>query len=219
MPFNIEEFRSQVAHGNGLLKGNRFIVRMNVPKILSGKNVGRLPISTIETRKNRGAVLPQYNVGGDLTSKAANDMMEFHAEKINMPGIALQTSDMRRFGVGNIEKTAWGVILPDLDVTFTIDQNTHVWNFYREWMNSIYKFDISNGTEFEMNYKNDYITNISIFVYAESRPQKHVMRINYWDAYPVSMSDLPLDWGVEELLRLNIKFNYLSWNISDGMED
>jgi hypothetical protein len=184
MPFSISEFKSNIASQGGLLKNNRFAVRITPP---------------ISVQSSSGFNVSRY--------------VEFFADSANIPGISLQTAEVRRQGVGNIEKLAWGASFTDLELSFFVDQKTGLWSFFKTWMESIYAFDVSNGTLHELNYKENYATTISLFVYNEISQKAPILIIDFQDAFPIAMPDIPLNWGSQELIKLNIRFNYRSWNV------
>lgn len=190
MVFNVNEFKSNVAANGGLLKNNRFAVLISKPNKLDAKF-------------------------GDLTE------LRFYAESASVPGIALQTAEQRRQGVGNLEKTPWGAAFTDVSITFRIDQQTKTWNFFQAWMGLIYNYDVAMragqpDTEFELEYKDDYVSLISIFVYNEiDRGSAPIMTIDLYDAFPVSISDMQMSWGNSDIMRLNVTFNFRSWSLRE----
>ena len=189
MAFNISEFKTNIAKGGGLLKNNKFLVLVPTPRILQGKSIDNIPTSS------------------------TNDILRFHAEKASIPGIALQASEMRRQGIGNLEKTPFGAAFTDCDVSFTIDQKSTVWNFFQSWMDGIYNFNLKIGNGlYELAYKNEYCTTLTLYVYNEIHPQTPVIQIELIDAFPVSISDIPLQWSGGEHITLNVRFNFRSWN-------
>jgi hypothetical protein len=188
MTFNINEFKAQTAVNGGFLKNNRYAVLISKPNILP---------STFT----------------DLTA------LRFYAETATIPGIALQTAELRRQGIGNLEKTPWGAAFTDITISFRIDQKTKVWNFFQVWMNKIYNFNMDSeggraGTLFEMNYKDDYSTAMSLFVYNEIGSGKEpVITIDFVDIFPVSISDMQMNWGGADIMKLNVNFNFRSWHL------
>lgn len=189
MAFSVSEFKSNIAKGGGLLKNNKFLVLVPIPSILRGKSVGG--ISTEETYK----------------------ILRFYAERASIPGIALQASEMRRQGIGNLEKMPFSAAFTDCDVTFRIDQRSTVWNFFQTWMDSIYNFNLKTGNGlYELAYKNEYCTTLTLYVYNEIAPQTPIIQIELIDAFPVSISDIPLQWSGGENITLNVRFNFRSWN-------
>jgi len=188
MPFSIDDFKANIGRNGGLLKNNRFLVRIPTPTILTGRSVGG--VNTAQTGR----------------------ILEYYAESVSVPGISLQTSELRRQGIGNLEKAPFGAAFTDCNVTFRIDQKSQVWNLFQAWIDTIYNYNMSRGTYFELAYKDEYATTLTIFVYNEVTPKYPTMIVDLVDAFPVSISDLSLNWGSSEHIRLNVRFNFLSWN-------
>lgn len=197
MAFNINEFKSYIGANGGLLKNNRFAVLVTPPAVLGGT--------------------------GFTDARA----LQFYAETASVPGIALQSAELRRQGIGNLEKAPWGAAFTDFNVSFRIDQKTKVWNFFQTWMNKIYDFEVATAgaprkdgspeTYFELEYKDRYVTDMSVFVYNESG--KLLITIDFVDAFPVSISDMQLNWGAADIMKLNVTFNFLSWRLRGGDAD
>ena len=190
MVFNINEFKSNIAVNGGLLKNNRFAVLISKPNCL--------PASF-----------------SDLNSLA------FYAESASVPGMALQSAEMRREGIGNLEKTPWGAAFTDINISFRIDQKTKVWNFFQVWMNKIYDFDISMENRarsyYEMEYKDNYATMMTIFVYNEiDSGAAPIISIDLYDAFPISISDMQMNWGGADIMKLNVTFNFKSWSLRES---
>lgn len=188
MAFNIAQFKANIASGGGLLKKNKFLVQLNPPPAILGRSVAGINMFSI----NRG--------------------LEFYAESASIPGISLQTSDIRRQGVGNIEKAVYGASITDIDIRFTVDQYSDNFKFFQSWMDTIYNYNASSGTEYELEYKDAYCTTITILVFNEVTPYQPIMILDLYDAFPVSISDVGLDWGASDLMKLNVRFNFLTWN-------
>jgi hypothetical protein len=188
MPFSIDDFKSTLERNGGLLKNNRFLVRIPTPTILSGRSVGG--VNTAQTGR----------------------ILEYYAESVSVPGLSLQTSEIRRQGVGNLEKAPFSAAFTDCNVSFRIDQKGEVWNLFQSWMDTIYNYNISRGTNFELAYKDEYCTTLTIFVYSESKPEYPTMIVDLVDAFPVSISDIALNWGSTDFVKLNVRFNFLTWN-------
>lgn len=187
MVFNINEFKSNIDVNGGLLKNNRFAVLLTKPNVIP----------------------PTYT---DLTA------LRFYAESASIPGMALQSAELRREGIGNLEKTPWGAAFTDLNVSFRIDQKTKVWNFFQVWMNSIYDYNMDvegrPRTYFELAYKDNYVTHLTIFVYNEiDSGKKEVIAIDFIDAFPISISDMQMNWGNADIMKLNVTFNFKSWHL------
>ena len=206
MGFDINEFKSKVFSEGGMLKGNRFLVRIPPPNFY---------YNSTAIGADGGIVVSSQSNAGDASKTSS--IIEYFAESCNLPGITLQTTDIRRQGVGNLEKTPWGASFTDLDMVFRVDQKSQIWSFFKSWVERIYSFDISSGVNLhELEYKDDFTTTVSVFVYAENFPDQPVLTVDFQDAFPLSMPDIPLNWGSSDFIRMPIRFNYRSWNVREN---
>jgi len=202
MAFDINVFKAKVSAEGGMLKANRFLVNITPPNgMLNGT-------ATVDAT---GAIVGTANGGATKTAS----IIEYFAEACSLPGISLQTSEIRRQGIGNSEKAVWGASFTDLDITFRIDQKTQIWKFFKDWLEMIYAFDISSGTLHELEYKNNFTTTITVFVYAENFPEKPIITVDFQDAFPISLPDISLNWGATDVINMPIRFNYRSWNVKE----
>lgn len=149
--------------------------------------------------------------------------LAFLSESTNLPGVALATTDIRRYGYGPIERKPYAPIFVDVNVSFLVDGTGMVQKFFYQWMNSIVKFDqtvngsgsVVNGTQinpFEVNYKTQYATDIMITTVDEAN--NDIVNVRLYDAYPVFMGDIALGWNdTDSIARLPITFTYFNWRI------
>lgn len=204
MAFDINEFKAKVSAEGGMLKPNRFLVRITPPN-------GMLSSTGINSAGEIGV-----SAFGGATKTAS--IIEYFAESCSLPGISLQTAEIRRQGVGNLEKAVWGASFTDLDITFRIDQKTQIWKFFKDWVEMIYAFDISSGTLHELDYKDNFVTTITVFVYAENFPDEPIITVDFQDAFPISLADISLNWGAADVINMPIRFNYRSWNVRQNAD-
>jgi hypothetical protein len=88
-------------------------------------------------------------------------------------------------------------------------------------MNKIYDFDISmenrERSYYEMEYKDDYATLMTIFVYNEiDSGAAPIISIDLYDAFPISISDMQMNWGGADIMKLNVTFNFKSWSLRES---
>jgi hypothetical protein len=82
------------------------------------------------------------------------------------------------------------------------DMNQKV--FFDAWLNFI------NPTyNYNFRYKGDYSTAITINQYDVTN--KISYSINLWDAYPVNVEQLDLDWAADGYHKLRVTFAYTYW--------
>lgn len=152
--------------------------------------------------------------------------LAFLCESTNLPGVNLATSDIRRYGIGPIEKKPYAPIFTDVTFTFFADASGMVQKFFYKWMNGIVKFDevhygpageIGFGETiepFEVNYKNRYATDILITTVDESN--NDIINVRLRDAFPIFFGDISLGWNdTDSISRLPINFTYYNWKIEN----
>jgi hypothetical protein len=120
-----------------------------------------------------------------------------------LPGKTLATAEQRTYGP--IEKHPYLSTYNDIDLTFYMDGDLEIKNYFDSWFNYI------NNTKFnDFEYKKNYCSNITIIQYdLQDRP---VYTVTCIDAYPVSMNQMDLDWNSDSLHSLTVTFAYTYWD-------
>lgn len=152
--------------------------------------------------------------------------LAFLCESTNLPGVALASSEIRRYGFGPTEKKPYAPIFTDINFNFFVDGTGLVQKFFYKWMNGIVKFDelhygragdINFGETiepFEVNYKNRYATDIIITTVDESN--NDIINVRLREAFPLFMGDISLGWNdTDTISRLPINFTYYNWKIEN----
>ena len=149
-----------------------------------------------------------------------NQVVAMRAERVNQPGVQLATSNVRRYGVGPLEKKPFSASFGDVSIGFLGDSQGVVHQFFYAWLNGIVNFrDIPTGagvadnfgkTPFEVEYRDNYKTIIDIITYDETQQKIGVIKL--YNAYPTGVSDIQRDWaGINDVVRVNVIFTYSHW--------
>ncbi len=203
MPFNIDTYKASIAK-QGILRNNRFDVIVNPPDILSG--------STIVT------------AAGGSSSGDISRLLKFRAEQFKAPGISLDTKPINRYGMGTYQKMPYSASYTDNSITFLSDGYGNMWNFWYQWIDSIFNFagnDQAPGSviggfntlpSYQLEYKDRYATTISVIIYNEAGQQ--VQKINMYDAFPISINDVDLNWGMKnQPLKVTVGISFKEFTI------
>lgn len=203
MPFNIDSYKSSIAK-HGILRNNRFDVIVNPPAILSG--------STIVT------------AAGGQSSGDISKLLKFRAEQFKAPGVSLDTKPVNRYGVGIYQKMPYSASYTDNSITFLSDGYGNMWNFWYQWIDSIFNFagnDQAPGSviggfntlpSYKLEYKDRYATTISVIIYNEMGQQ--VQKVNMYDAFPISINDIDLNWGIKnQALKVTVGISFKEFTI------
>lgn len=198
--FNISRFRSSIEK-NGILRNNKFRMLIYAPKALS------------ETR-----------VAGQAGLIDTARYIELWAESTNVPGIAVNTNNLRRYGYGIQEKRPFDTVTNDLNVSFLGDAKGSIWTYFQQWIKLISNYEDSQGMRgerntgltpghkpYELSYKEDYATSAEIHVFTEdgkSAPIKVILQ----EIFPIMLGDIQLNWGdTNNIMRVPVTFAYKNW--------
>lgn len=194
MAFNISSFSSNIGR-YGVVPNNKFFVVMTAPQLIR------------QTVYERGAGI---DVGG------IERLIQFRAEQARLPGVLLQTNDVRRYGLGVNEKMPFNAQFTDTSFTFLADSNGSIYRYFYSWLTSAVDF---TGTLLNMSvptyttsYKDEYVTDIDIFVF--DNYGMLVKQVTFYDAYPNSLNDVNLDWGNNNsVMKVTVGFTYKNWSV------
>lgn len=160
------------------------------------------------------------------TDKELN--LQLFAESVNLPGINFATSDIRRYGVGPTEKKPYAPIFTDITVTFIADGSGDIHKFFYKWMKGIIFFDsptsvestsqIGGLTPYEVNFKDQYRTDLRIFTYNEQNDK--IIELVLYGAYPIAISDTPLSWSDNDtMMTISVTFTYVNLRMENVTTD
>ena len=195
--FNVSDF-SAIVRKNGLMRTNKFLVRIPYP--VGFENSREL--------KN--------------TSRYA----ELWCDGAAIPGINIKSSEVRRYGYGPTEQFGVAPQFDPITLTFISDNKAAVHAFFYKWTKLISNHDmrtggidhtgagvISNQRTYELQYKNTYVSDIEITVFSEDGSE--TMKVTLRNAYPTSLGDVQLNWtDTNDFVRLVISLAYTDYYVS-----
>jgi hypothetical protein len=111
----------------------------------------------------------------------------------------------QKIGSNPVEKYPYLTGYNDIDLTFIVDGDMQQKIFFDAWMNFI------NPTyNYNFRYKSDYTTTMQINQYDVENKVSY--SINLFDAFPISMNQLDLDWSSDNPHKLSVTFAYTRWS-------
>lgn len=206
MPFNVSTFKTQFS-SSGYLSTNKFQLIVTPPTILQNMS---------------------FQTPTDTTSSAdLAKQLSFRVEAVIAPSISLLMMDVNRYGVGVTQKQPVNAVFNTMTLTFISDGYGELWNFWNEWMQGIFGFSGTNNSTTQQNglinspasytlkYKSDYSTTITLVIFDQFG--NVAQTIDYNQAYPYTISDIPLNWGeTNQLLKINIGIAFTDFVIVGG---
>lgn len=207
MAFNIATFKSKIEK-TGVLQTNKFDVVITLPTAFSKYNV--VATNGISTGKTTE----------ELTYRCIN---------ASLPGLAMRTTDNNRFGIGVSEKMPYSANYTDISLTFLMDRQGTVYDFWYAWFNYIFGvggqesesniFGKINGNNtrsfYTAEYKDNYAAGVKIQSY-DSTGKKSITT-NLIKAYPIAINDIALNWSDNNnLIKLTTTLTFREWSLGDG---
>lgn len=189
MPFKVNEFLSHFDSHFDFAKVAKFEVRITPP---AGLNV-----QTIDLR--------------------------FQCEAAEIPGFTVNSVDNRRYGIP--EPVAAFGTFSDITLTFMCAGDMWEKKLFDKWLNLVIPFN-----RYNLNYKDTYTSpRIEVVQFSESNfirtdpnspeneeivPARSYIATIY-DAYPITVAPLQLNWGDDAVHRLAVTFKYNYWTTYD----
>jgi hypothetical protein len=152
-------------------------------------------------RPNRFDVNIPVPIGLLPFARSARDLT-YRCENANLPGRTFATTEQKTYGP--IEKSPYLTTYNDMDLTFIVDDDMSQKVLFDSWLNFI-------NPQYNNNYryKDDYVTTITVNQYDVTNEVSY--SINLYNAFPVSVNQLDLDWSSDGHHKLVVTFAYTYW--------
>jgi hypothetical protein len=128
--------------------------------------------------------------------------LTYRCENTQLPGRTFATAEQKTYGP--VEKYPYLNTYTDIDMTFIIDDDMTQKIFFDAWLSYINPLYNNN-----MRYKGDYSTVITVNQYDVTNQISY--SVNLYDAYPISINQMDLDWSSDGYHKLNVTFAYTYW--------
>ena len=128
--------------------------------------------------------------------------LEYRCENANLPGRTLGTVNSNTYGPA--EKFPYMNSYNDIDLTFIVDDSMNQKVFFDGWLNFINPLYNNN-----YRYKSDYCTDLQITQYDVSNKPSY--SVTLYEAFPVSINQMDLDWSNEGYHKVTVTFAYTYW--------
>lgn len=172
MAFDIERFRSKINEFSGIAPSSRFTVSI-------------------------------FSSNPKLRSIANKEALEFLAFAVDIPGMKFSPDLVMLNGYGRINEVPLRVDTNNSAISFYVDNEALVYKFFYTWMNMVsnidgkfYRNGGGNGFD-EMAYAEDYYCDVVINYYGYNNS---IMRVELYDAFPMELSGIGLDWNDQNTL-------------------
>ena len=154
--------------------------------------------------------------------KVFNSDINFLAYEAVLPGTSLETTQVFGDRQGLTQTYANKRIYPPVDVSFYVDADYKVLEYFEQWISTVVPNKGERGTSYQkFNYPNQYKTEVIITKFEKEfktsserlssggtiyEPSQTIYTL--LDAYPVNLISLPVSYEGANLLRTTVTFNY-----------
>ena len=150
----------------------------------------------------------------------ASDVRRFLSERsgilcsdASLPTTAYATAEVRDNFMGVPQQYAHTRIYTDIDFTFYVDEDYNLLKIFEGWMEYI-----SSGADTGLNvqhksyyrrmrYPDSYKCN-TLYINKFEKDFRRTMRYQFINAFPKSMSSVPVSYGPADILKVTVSFNY-----------
>ncbi len=187
MAFNVSDIKANINKYEGPMRTSHFSVAITPPIGLTNR------------------------VNESDTGLSARDLV-YLAEAAELPGISLQTTEIKQMGYGLVDKRPYKSSFVDTNIRFVEDSNADSISFFHMWLDSIAGFaDRSNDGKDQMMYPDEYQTTIEVTQYDKTGEKSMICSL--YKAYPLTITPIALDWASQnEAAKFLVTFAYESWN-------
>lgn len=167
------------------------------------------------SKSNRYLVV--FNCPNSIKMMNANNIGTYclFCEQTELPGISYATKGVRTFG--EVRETPYDKVSKEILLSFYVDANLELKQFFDAWGNSIMK--VNSRT---WNYYVDYITpQIDISVLDTSNNTVYI--VSLFECYPKSISPVSIGYANNDVMKLNVSMQYKYWtsqligNVEEGV--
>jgi hypothetical protein len=142
-----------------------------------------------------------------LTSEIGNygikRILQLRCESTELPGRMFGTVE-QKFGSNPTTKFPMHSAYNDLIMTFIVSDTMIERTLFDVWMEYI-----NPTTTFDFDYKSNFVSDITVTQY--DMQDKAVYTVNFYNAYPILVNQMDLDWSNDGYHKVTVVFAYDYW--------
>ena len=146
-----------------------------------------------------------------------NTNLAFRCERTSLPGRIIISSPFKEGNYGLNREYPTNAVYQPVDATFLMSEDYSEKIFFELWQDLIVGHARTHGdtnpnvSVRELNYLQNHVCDITIHAFSEvggDEGLKEVYNLTLKEAYPRTIQDLQMDWSANDLVRLNVVFDY-----------
>lgn len=209
MAFSPQLFFANIKRHDGPAKPCKFQVLLPIPSY-----VGQfISMSLLQQLLDLGGIVQDFtssivnnlfgNDSNPTSDPAITRYLGMQCEQAELPGTSLITADAKIYGP--IYKVPYQKQYNDMNMTFVCTNDFYEKKLFDKWIECIMPPD-TNNLRFPKGNSTRYLTDITVIQFDEFIKQIYAVKLI--DAFPVSVSSMPLSWSDDGVHRLTVSFAY-----------
>ena len=146
--------------------------------------------------------------------------LAFRCERVTLPGRIIISTPFKEGNYGLSREYPTNAVYQPVDATFLMSEDYSEKIFFQLWQDLIvghartHGLNNPNVSTRELNYLQNHVCDMTIHAFSEvpvskgSKQLKEVYNLTLQEAYPRTIQDLQMDWSANDLVRLNVVFDY-----------
>ena len=152
------------------------------------------------------------------------DRMQLMCCDASLPGSNLATYDVNNDRHGVTERHAYRRVYDDrIDLEFFVDAEKYMTiRFFERWIDAIMLQDgvdsanpISQDYSYRVRYSDDYVSSSGLKVRKFERDHASNIEYTFVNAYPFTISSMPVSYDSSSLLKCTVSFSYLRYVVNE----
>lgn len=147
------------------------------------------------------------------------EVMQYRANNVRVPGLALDLQRVFRYGVGPEQKFPTNINFTDININFVDTDKKDIWKTFSFWFNGIFDYTGVRGgypASYKTEYKKYYATDIKIHVFNNDNKvngqQGPASIVVLKEAFPTTLSEVGLAWSENNrLYEFSVGFAFKDW--------
>ena len=197
----------------GVAKLSHFLVTFTVP---GSTKLGSALASTSGLRNSIGEKFLSKSGNFVAYQDQGKEHIAYRCERVSLPGRIMISSPYKEGNMGLAREYPTNAVYQPVDMTIVMSEDYSDKIFFELWQDLIVGHHRTEGDQTEdsrsINYLSDYACTLTISCYSgatdgDAELQK-VYECTLKEAYPRTIQDIQMDWGSNDIVRLNVVFDY-----------
>ena len=167
---------------------------------------------------------PQADLGLQSFIGQGQDNLNLRCSNASLPGSNLATLELTNTFHGVTQRHAYRKVYDDrIDLEFFVDAEKYMTiRFFEKWIDGIMLQGESGGADpisqdyaYRVRYSDDYVSSSGLKVRKFERDHLSNIEYTFVNAYPFTISSMPVSYDSSSLLKCTVSFSYLRYIIQE----